>query len=313
MSVWLIGAGPMAALHAAVLEHMGIDVVIVATSPTRAEPLAAKHAMRAYTQGLDQALLDMPPPEAAIVALPVDKLAPAAETLARAGVRKILVEKPGCLTASELEPVVAAAKATGAYVAIAYNRRFFASVIEARRRIEAAGKVLSVNFEFCEDAPRIEALPTPAPIKENWVLANSTHVIDLAFHLCGQPSSWTSETRGSLAWHSRGADFRGLGETTQGARFSYFADWRGPGRWGIEIILPDERLTLRPMEKLAVMARGSFETRAVEIDDELDRTFKPGLYLQMAAFLKDKPDENLVTVEQQLNAITNIYNRIANY
>ncbi len=313
MSIWLIGAGPMAALHAAVLESMQVDVTVVATSATRAQPLAEKHSMRAYTHGLERALEDLPLPDAAVVALPVDKLAVAAEKLAAAGVRKILLEKPGGLTSDELLPVLTAAELTGSYVAIAYNRRFFASVIEARRRIGAAGNVLSVNFEFCEDAPRIAALPTPDRIKENWVLANSTHVIDLAFHLCGQPSEWTCDTKGSLSWHSRGADFRGFGQTVNGARFSYFADWRGPGRWGIEIILPDERLILRPMEKLAIMARGSFETLPVEIDDTLDKKFKPGLYLQMKAFLNEEPDANLVTVEQQLNAINCIYNRIANY
>jgi predicted dehydrogenase len=303
----------MAALYAPILDHMKLDVTIVATSAMRAEPLAAQYAMRTYTKGLNQALEELPLPTAAIVALPVDRLAMAAEALAAAGVPKVLVEKPGCLTAKDLAPVVTTAAGSGSYVAIAYNRRFFASVIEARRRIRAAGQVLSFNFEFCEDATRIAALSTPDHIKENWVLANSSHVIDLAFHLCGRPESWAYETTGSLPWHSRGADFRGTGETDSGARFSYFADWRGPGRWGLEIILPDERLILRPMEKLAIMARGSFEALPVEIDDTLDRQFKPGLYEQVSAFLNQEPGINLLTAAQQLDMINNIHSRIARY
>ena len=303
----------MAALYAAVLAQMGQETTVIATSPVRAQPLASSHDMRFYDKGLEAALVELPLPDAAIVALPVDKLAAAAERLATAGVRRVLVEKPGCLTGSELGPVVDAADRSGSFVAIAYNRRFFASVIEARRRIETAGGALSCVFEFCEDVQRIGALPTPEAIKQNWVLANSSHVIDLAFHLCGMPSHWTTQTTGQLSWHDRGADFRGMGETVRGTRFSYYADWRGPGRWGLEIVLPDERLILRPMEKLAVMPRGRFEAEAVEIDDTLDGRFKPGLYAQIRAILQEVPDANLVTARQQLEAVTSIYDRIAGY
>jgi len=314
MTIWIVGAGPMAALHAKVLQAMDTaPVTIVATSETRAKPLAQNHNMAFFAGGLEQALADLPTPDAAIVALPVDKLAGAAQALVQAGVKKVLVEKPGCLTAAELALVVTAADRHDSFVAIAYNRRFFASVIEARKRIAAAERILSVNFEFCEDARRIEALPTPTPIKKKWVLANSSHVIDLAFHLCGWPQSMTNSVTGHLDWHPAGADFRGMGVTQQDAQFSYYADWRGPGRWGVEIVLPQERLILRPMEELTVMPRGSFQSTVVEIDNQIDRDFKPGLYRQTEAFLAQQLDPVLVTARQQLYAITDVYAPMANY
>lgn len=314
MSVWLIGAGPMAALHAKVLAALTTEpVTIIANSATRAAPLAQENGMAFYEGGLEHAIATLPTPSAAIIALPVDKLAAAARSLVAAGVPKVMIEKPGCLTAVELAPVVDLAEQKDSFVAIAYNRRFFASVIDARKRIEAAGKILSVNFEFCEDAPRVEALPTPALIKEKWVLANSSHVIDLAFHLCGAPETWDTKTTGTLPWHPSGADFRGMGVTTKGANFTYYADWRGPGRWGLEIILPTERLIMRPMEALEVMPRGSFRSQVVEIDDQIDKDFKPGLYRQLEAFFATDVSPYLVTARQQFDAITNIYNPIANY
>lgn len=313
MKIWLVGAGPMAALHAPVLEEMGHEVTVIATSPTRAEPLAAAHGMMAFLHGLDAGLTDLPLPDAAIVVLPVDLLAEAALKLVQGGVPRILIEKPGCLNTRELDLVVEAAKSRGTYVGIAYNRRFFAATIEARRRIAEAGKCLSVVFDFTEAADRIAALPTPAAIKNRWVLANSSHVIDLAFHLAGRPAELKTHIRGGFDWHPTGSDFRGLGMTETGASFSYHADWRGPGRWGIEIVLPTERLVLRPMEQLQVMPHGSFNLQQVQIDDTLDHRFKPGLYRQMAGFLADHPDPLLVTAEQQLTAIRSVYNRIAGY
>lgn len=313
MSVWLIGAGPMAGFHADVLAALDKSVTIIATSPTRALQLAEKHGMQAFTQGLTQALASLPRPEAAVLALPIDRLGAAALELAQAGVQRILIEKPGALNAAELDPVQTTAQATGSQVFIGYNRRFFASVNEARRRIAQAGQVLSVAFEFCEDADRIAALSTADIIKQNWLLANSSHVIDLAFHLCGAPANWHHQVTGSLPWHNRGANFRGMGTTTTGAHFSYFADWRGPGRWGIEIILPTERLILRPMEELQVMPRGSFTAQSVTIDTTLDRQFKPGLYAQMAGFLAQDPSADLVGLAEQIRAMREIYGPIAQY
>lgn len=314
MNIWLIGAGTMAAQHAEVLRDIGQDVTIVATSPDRAVPLADVHGMASFTHGLDRALAELPQPDAAIVVLPVNLLAAAALSLVTSGVPRVLIEKPACLSANELEPVVEVIQRTGTFAAVAYNRRFLSSVAEARRRIEAAPEILSVLFEFTEAALRIATLATPNDIKRRWVLANSTHVIDLAFHLCGWPDTLESQIRGRFDWHPSGADFRGFGTTTRGASFSYLADWRGPGRWGLEIVLPEERLILRPMEQLQVIPLGRFASQAVTgIDDRLDCDYKPGLYLQMQAFLATTPDPRLVTVKQQLHAIRSVYNPIAGY
>lgn len=311
MKIWLVGAGPMAGFHAEVLRDLDHEVTIIATSATRAAPMAEKFGMKFSDQGLSGALDQMGPPDAAVVALPVDMLAQAALELLNGGVKKILLEKPGGLNENELANVSDLAREKCADVYIAYNRRFLSSTIEAKKRIAAAGGALSVAFEFCENSPRIEELPTPANIKAKWLIANSTHVIDMAFYMCGFPIDLQTKTVGALSWHPSGAYFSGQGETDQQTAFSYNADWRGPGRWGIEIVLPEERLVLRPIEQLQVMPKGKFQTEVVEVDDELDTRYKPGLYLQMQAFLTD--GAGLVTAQDQCDAIANVYNKIANY
>lgn len=303
----------MAAFHAEVLAALGHPFTVVANSAERAAPLAERHGAGLSIGGLSQALLTLPRPDAAIVVLPVDRLAEAGLALIRAGVPRVLLEKPGALDAAGLAPLQDAVQDSGSAVFIAYNRRFMASVREARRRIRAAGQVLSFSFEFCEDSDRITALPTADAIKKCWLLANSSHVIDLAFHLCGRPMEWSYLTSGSLDWHHAAADFRGMGVTQSAARFSYFADWRGPGRWGIEIVLPTERLVLRPIEALSVIPRGSFTAKLVELDDRLDRSWKPGLYAQSEGFLAAVPDPDLVTLDEQIAMIRDVYMPMANY
>ena len=68
---------------------------------------------------------------------------------------------------------------------VAYNRRFYNSSIEAIKIINNDGGVLSFNFDFTEIVKKVEKLKLPKKVKENWFLCNSTHVVDLAFFLCG--------------------------------------------------------------------------------------------------------------------------------
>lgn len=313
MRVWLVGAGPMAAFHAAVLAALPHETTIIATSPVRAQPLAEAHGMISFHGGLTEALKVLPLPDCAVVALPIDLLATAGEQLIRAGVRRVLLEKPAAISVPAMEALCRCAADSDAYLGIAYNRRFLASVERAREIIAQEGPVLSFSFDFTENAPRVAELTTPDEIKARWLLANSTHVIDLAFHLCGWPDQAQYSTQGALAWHPSAAFFQGNGTTQSGAHFSYMSDWRGPGRWGMEIVLPHKRLFLRPIEELSVMQSGRFDLQKVDIDSDLDIRFKPGLFQMLSGFLDITPDPRITTGAEQLDAMKNIYSSMGNY
>jgi hypothetical protein len=140
-------------------------------------------------------------------------------------------------------------------------------------------------------------------ILNNWFLANSSHVVDLAFHLGGPPASVDARVTGTLDWHPAGATFAGSGRTERGALFSYLADWSAPGRWGVEIRTPKRRLILQPLESLKIQEHGSFTVREVPPDD-LDTRFKPGLYRQMKAFLSDRPETTaLPSMSEHVRAV----------
>ena len=311
MNIWIVGAGPMAACHAKALNAFDCSATIVATSAVRAGPLSAEYSMDYIDLGLSKALELKRKPDAAIVCLPIDQLAAAAVVLLEAGVQRILLEKPGGLSANELDVVADLALKKNADVFVAYNRRFLASTIEAKKRIEAAGGALSASIDFCENSYVIDKLPTPEKIKQKWLLANSSHVLDLAFYLCGFPSQLDTKVRGALSWHRAGAFFSGSGTTSSQTEVVYSADWRGPGRWGLEITLPQERLIFRPLEKLQVMVPGSFSTDFIDLDYETDIEYKPGIYLQLQSFLGNR--ECLLTAAEQAKNMRKLYNPIAGY
>jgi predicted dehydrogenase len=284
--VLLVGAGPMAQAYARVLTDLGVTPTVVGRGEGSADRFAAEVGLRPETGGLDAWLArGQRPARRAVVAVTVGELHATTAALLDGGVERILVEKPAALDVDALAQLEDAAGRAGAEVSVAYNRRFLASTQEARRLIAEDGGVRSFTFDFTEIADRVGATSHPDHVKQAWLLANSTHVIDLAFHLGGAPSELHPLQAGSLPWHRAGARFSGAGSTASGALFSYLADWEAPGRWGVEVRTDHHRLQLRPLEQLWVQRHGSFEAEQVTLDDDLDRRFKPGLHRQVTAFL----------------------------
>lgn len=311
MSLWLIGAGLMAQDYAKVLLALDQSFIVVGRSESSALLFEEKIGLAVKRGGLESALQSEQVPGTAIVAVGVEQLASTAIALIKAGTKRILLEKPGALNLAEIDSLDQHASDHGAQVLIAYNRRFYGSVDKVRRYILEDGGVLSAQFEFTEWSHLIAPLKKASGVKEHWVLGNSSHVIDLVFHLIGSPTDWGSWHLGSMEWHPTSARFAGAGITENGILFSYLTDWQAPGRWGIEILTQNRRLILRPMEQLQVMSLGRVESEPIQPLSQLDIDYKPGLYRQTAAFLAGKNELFCTLSEQTRNAY--IYSRIAGY
>ena len=311
MSIWLIGAGPHACEYAKVLKSMGLEFEVIGRSTVSAKAFEAATGCPVHTGGLTRALAELAAPTQAIVAVSFEQLAGVAVELIDAGTQRILLEKPGGLNLAELGNVAAAASQHKADVLIAYSRRFYASTRHARQMIVEDGGPVSCTFEFTEWAHTIVPMALPAKVKQSWVIANSSHVPDLAFHLCGFPKDWKSWHAGALDWHSSASRFCGAGVTEQGVLFSYHADWEAPGRWAIEVLTRKRRFIFKPIEKLQVTLLGSVKIEPIEISDELDKAFKPGLYQEIQAFLATD-DYLFCTINEQLEHGV-IYSKMAGY
>lgn len=310
--VLLVGAGIMAQSYAKVLQAQAVQTIVVGRGDASAAAFKESTGMDVVTGGLARFLAqNRSLPDAAIIAVGVDELARSTEALLQRGIRRILVEKPAGLDAAEVGALAALAAARQAQVYVGYNRRFYASTRAARDIIAADGGVTSFNFEFTEWSHVIEPLSVPQIVKERWFLANSTHVVDLAFFLGGKPREMSSYVAGALAWHQAAAVFAGAGVTHAGALFSYQANWAAPGRWSVEMLTRAHRLIFRPMEQLHIQQIGSVAVNKVDIADHLDTAFKPGVYLQVEAFLSPSPPPDLLTIADQLLNAELVYARIA--
>jgi predicted dehydrogenase len=309
--VWLVGAGLMATEYAKVLKAQNVLFEVIGRGSRSATLFTEKTGVPVSVGGL-KSWLDRSPelPEAAIVAVNVEELAETTLLLVNSGARHILVEKPAGLNLKEINQVAAEAEKQKARIYVAYNRRFYASTLKAQQIISEDGGVTSFTFEFTEWSNQVASLEKDPRVKENWFLANSTHVVDLAFYLGGFPEKMSCYKTGSLTWHPSASVFAGAGVTASGALFSYHANWEAPGRWSVEVLTRKHRLVFRPLEKLQIQTLDSLVFEDVRLENDLDVRFKPGLHLQVEAFLTGKNSEKLATIASHRELTEKVFLRI---
>lgn len=308
---WLVGAGPMARAYAKVLQGQERAFKVIGRGAQSAKDFAEATGVEVMTGGVEARLAEGGAPRAAIVSTGVDVLYANTLALLDAGTGRILIEKPAALYRKDLAHLADLARQKGAQLFVAYNRRFFQSVIEAQRLIDEDGGLQSISYDFTEIAARVGRMERPEEIKHHWLIANSTHVIDLAFYLAGAPQDWHAFRSGGLDWHPSSAVFAGAGVTEKGVLFSYSSNWNGPGRWGVELVTAKRRIVLRPMEKLAFVDEPMGAMQEPSLDYSLDEDYKPGLFEQVRLFL-DGTDRGLCTIDEQLKHM-DAYQTIAGY
>ena len=310
-NVVLFGAGPMAMDYAKVLKHLGANFTAVGRSREGTDKFEEQTGIAAIANGVPGwQKKGNTNAEYGIVAVSFEALAATTIELMDAGIRKILLEKPAGLTASEIHSVCEHAKKTDTRIFVGYNRRFYASVLEAKKLIEDDGGVLSFNFEFTEWCDDITDKLKHSTTGKNWFLANSSHIADMAFYLGGEPKELHTYTAGGNDWHPTATVFAGAGVTHSGALFSYQANWDAPGRWRVEVLTRKHRYIFRPLEKLQIIKHNSVTVESVDIDDQLDRDFKPGLYRQTESFLNEDAQAPFLDIHKHYETVTTHYEKI---
>ena len=195
---------------------------------------------------------------------------------------KILSEKPGFIFEADYLKALNLSKEIKSNFFVAYNRRFFQSVIKLKELSELDGGITSMHFEFTEWQKSVEETNISMKLKEKWALLNSSHVIDLAFFICGNPKDINCETFAALDWHPRSAIMKGYGVTFLGIPFSFSSDWSSAGRWEINIFTKRRKFILSPLEKLKYIEKETVLIKDFEMSND---NFKHGFYKQIDSFL----------------------------
>lgn len=311
--VLLVGTGNIARDYVKVLQGLSVSFDVVGRSVEGCRQFTEDTGVPATSGGVQAAGIQPGVCDAAILAIDASQLVPVALDLMALGVRNLLVEKPGAISKRDFASLVCRADDTQTKVYIAYNRRFYASLMQAERLIDQDGGLCSMQFEFTEWPHTVTKTGLPEETLRNWFLCNSTHVVDMAFYFGGMPKQMMCYAGGTQIWTDEHERFVGAGITERGVYFSYGSNWNAPGRWKVELMTKAHRLIFAPIEKLQIQNNGSVKVEPDEtLDDTLDRKYKPGLYLETATFLGFYPEymNKLKTAQEQLNMFP-VYEQIS--
>ncbi|MEK5483870.1 MULTISPECIES: Gfo/Idh/MocA family protein [unclassified Viridibacillus] len=311
MSILLVGAGYMAKEYAKVLNGMKLDYTVVGRSQESVNSFREDIGKNALEGGLESVFSSLSNHyDYAIVATTVESLENNTLFLINNGIKNILVEKPAALSYEKMNEIAQKANEKNVNVYIAYNRRFYASVLNAKKIIEQEGGLQSFLFEFTEWSHVVGKLNKTKEQLNNWFIGNSSHVLDTAFFFGGKPKEISTFIQSKLDWHPKGSIYSGAGLTEENILFSYHANWTAPGSWKLELLTQKNRYIFRPFEKLHVQTLGSIDVIEVPIDDLLDTQYKPGLFKQTESFLKITPlTKYLLNIKEGLE-LMKIYERI---
>ncbi len=306
MDILLVGAGGMALEHQKVLNHLGVTPIVMTRSEASANRFFDSTGIRPSHGDLEANLASLESvPETAFVTVNAQYLAAVTKQLIEAGVKRLLVEKPAALDFKELDTLLKVSQKHGAEVAIAYNRRFMASTLRTKQMLLEDGGIRSLTFNFSEPSKRIGALDKPTRELSTWFYGNSSHVVDMAFFLFGAPSELHAQTvKHGVDWHPDGAIFVGFGKGQNDSLINWHSNWQSPGRWGLEALSSERRIIMQPLEKIRVQDHNSFQEVDVELEDQDDLQFKPGLLRQSKAFLFGEGAEDLLFLPEHADHMT---------
>ena len=307
----LVGCGYMGREYIKALKILDEEFIVIGKTIDKCKNLEKEFDIEVFPHGIDDFFRTCKKKyNRCIIATPIDVLENHLEIILENGIQHVLIEKPGGLDVNNMERICS--KYPDRHIVVAYNRRFYENVKKAREIILQDGGVRSFSLDITEIIHNINISRYNPIVLEKWFLSMTTHVIDLAFYLCGEPTKMKSMVKDSLDWHPTSAIFCGVGETRNGALFSYHGDWTSAGRWKLEIFTKNNLLIFCPLEHLKIQKKGELIINDIVTESD-GLNIKPGIFEQTKIFINDPFNEIFISYRDQCERIKNIYNKMAGY
>jgi predicted dehydrogenase len=275
--VAFVGAGGMTREHLRAFRDIpGVEVCgIHSRTRARAQALAAEFGLATVADSVAE-LHDRTRAQLVVVSVPELAANPVSKACF-AHDWSVLMEKPAGYDLADAEDIAQAAERAGRKAWVALNRRHYSATQMALARLQADPGTRFIRVQDQEDQAAGLAAGQPSRVVENWMYANSIHVIDY-FRLMGRGHITAVEPL--VAWNAaRPGVVVAKISFASGDLGLYEGIWDGPGPWSVSVSTASQRLEMRPLEQLGVQPRGErrLEPQAVH---ERDTAFKAGFRLQ---------------------------------
>ncbi len=283
IKVAFIGAGYMAVEH--LKAFADIDNVelsgIASRTYSRAEKLAQDYSIKCVVNSIS-GLFEKTRADLVIIAVPElsvkDVCLEAFEFP-----WKCLIEKPAGYNVIDANEIIESATSNNRQAFLALNRRHYSSTREVLKQLERYQERRLVHVYDQENPKVAKESGQPAEVVDNWMYANSIHLIDYFSMLCrGELLSIENVTE--YIPHEPCFVISKL-SFSSGDLGVYEAVWEGPGPWGVTVTTQPRRWELRPLEQASFQDYKSREIESIPVHN-WDAKFKPGLRQQAEEAIK---------------------------
>ena len=287
--VAFIGAGYMAEEHLKVFsDQPEFEITgIYSRSIMKAEQLAEKYHVKFIADSINN-LFKNGKPELLVICVPELELW-GVFLGASSYPWKMLIEKPVGINVDEAQKFLSKSLENGVEVYVALNRRHYESTRIALEKLKSDSGNRFVHITDQEDLLAAKLSGQPEKVLNNWMYANSIHVIDLFSIFCrgSADSVQTVETKLNASSYVISSSIK----FDSGDFGVYNGIWNAPGPWQATITTEKSRYELRPLERITFQEFPSRVTKLIDNSD-IDQKFKPGLFEQSSQaifMLKHQP------------------------
>jgi predicted dehydrogenase len=188
-----------------------------------------------------------------------------------------LVEKPAGYNLADAQAIESAARSRGRKAYVALNRRHYGSTRTVAADLATLEGPRLIKVQDQEDPVTARESGQPKLVVENWMYANSIHLIDY-FRVLGRGR--IVNVAPSIRWDAERPRYVAATIAFDSGDVGlYEAVWDGPGPWAVSVNTPQKRWEMRPLERAAFQLAGKRVLEPAE-DHPWDTQFKPGLRRQ---------------------------------
>jgi len=207
----------------------------------------------------------------------------------------LLVEKPVGLTLTDALSIESLSKDKNLPIFAALNRRFYGSSRRVLNELSTTSGKRFIQVNDQENTIAALAAGQPSEVVDNWMFANSIHIVDYILIVCrGEPTVLYKRINAlndvSYVVHAN-ISF------SSGDEALYACYWNIPGGWSVNISTASKTWQLSPLE--SARSRGIGDRHYTEFEAEgFDLSYKPGLVRMLLEVQK--------CIKGQLHGLTTI-------
>ncbi len=213
----------------------------------------------------------------------------------------VLVEKPLGLSSEDSKEILTKSIKSKSKIFVALNRRFFQSTKTLKKKISKNNHKRVVVINDQEDTLAAKKNGHSKKVIDNWMYANSIHLIDYFTFLCRGKiiNVFTKKINLNKKEYFKFAKI----EFSSGDIGFYNAFWNRPAPWTISVSTNKSYYYMSPIEKLF---EKNYKGELIEHkESQNDKIYKPGFYLMVKNLISvyNKKKNELVSLDKNLDTM----------